>query len=53
VTATVELIGIDGKRLVFKFEAHHGLEVITRGRHERFVTDREKFDARPEKRSPE
>lgn len=52
VTATVELIEFDGKRLVFKVEAHDGVDLIARGRHERFVINREKFDARLEKKKP-
>ena len=46
VTARVELIEVDGRRLVFEVEAHDGVDRISRGRHERFVIDREKFDAR-------
>lgn len=46
VTATVELIAVDGKKLVFTVEAHDGIDLISRGRHERFVIDKEKFDAR-------
>ncbi len=46
VTATVELLEVDGRRLVFAVEAHDGAEVISRGRHERFVIDKERFDAR-------
>ena len=46
VTATVELIEVDGRRLVFAVEAHDGVDRISRGRHERFVIDREKFDTR-------
>jgi fluoroacetyl-CoA thioesterase len=48
VTARVELIEVDGRRLVFEVEAHDGVDRISRGRHERFVIDREKFDARLE-----
>jgi fluoroacetyl-CoA thioesterase len=46
VTANVELIEVDGRRLVFQVEAHDGLDVISRGRHERFVVNRDKFEAR-------
>jgi fluoroacetyl-CoA thioesterase len=46
VTATVELIEVDGRRLVFKVEAHDGVDLISKGRHERFVINREKFDAK-------
>ena len=46
VTATVELIAAEGRKLVFAVEAHDGIEVISRGRHERFIIDRERFDAK-------
>lgn len=46
VTATVELLEVSGRRLVFAVEAHDGIELISRGRHERFVIDKEKFDAK-------
>jgi fluoroacetyl-CoA thioesterase len=52
VTATVRLLEVDGKRLVFEVEAHDGVDRIARGRHERFVIDRAKFDARLEKKQP-
>lgn len=50
VTATVELIEVDGKRLVFSVEAHDGIDVISKGRHERFVINRERFDAKVEEK---
>jgi fluoroacetyl-CoA thioesterase len=46
VTATVELVEVDGRRLVFEVEAHDGVDLISRGRHERFVINREKFAAK-------
>jgi fluoroacetyl-CoA thioesterase len=46
VTAKVELTKIDGRRLTFKVEAHDGVDLISQGTHERFVIDREKFDAK-------
>ncbi len=46
VTATVELLAVEGKRLIFSVEAHDGIDLISRGRHERFVIDKKKFDAR-------
>jgi fluoroacetyl-CoA thioesterase len=46
VTAKVELIAVEGRKLVFAVEAHDGVDLISRGRHERFVIDRERFDAR-------
>lgn len=46
VTAQIELIEVDGRRLLFAVEAHDGVDVISRGRHERFVINKEKFDAK-------
>jgi fluoroacetyl-CoA thioesterase len=50
VTATVELLEVSGRRLVFAVEAHDGIELISKGRHERFVIDKEKFDAKVERK---
>lgn len=52
VTATVKLIAAEGRKLVFAVEAHDGVEVISRGRHERFVIDRQRFDARVGQKKP-
>lgn len=46
VTATVELIAVEGRKLVFAVEAHDGVELISKGRHERFVIDKQRFDAK-------
>ena len=46
VRANVELIELAGKKLVFTVEAHDGVDVISRGRHERCAIDRAKFDAK-------
>jgi fluoroacetyl-CoA thioesterase len=46
VTATVELIEVEGRKLVFTVEAHDGVDRIAKGRHERFIVNREKFIAR-------
>jgi fluoroacetyl-CoA thioesterase len=43
VTANVELVEVDGRRLVFKVEAHDRVELISTGRHERFIVNREKL----------
>jgi len=48
VTASVELIEVDGRKLVFAVEAHDGIDLISRGRHERFIINKEKFDAKVE-----
>jgi fluoroacetyl-CoA thioesterase len=39
-------IEVNGRRLKVEVEAHDGVDHITRGTHERFVIDRERFDAR-------
>jgi fluoroacetyl-CoA thioesterase len=46
VTATVELVAVEGKRLIFEVEAHDGVDIIARGRHERMIANRAKFDAK-------
>jgi len=46
VTASVELIGVEGRKLIFAVSAHDGVDLISRGRHERFVISKEKFDAK-------
>jgi fluoroacetyl-CoA thioesterase len=44
ITAVVELLEVNGRRLVFSVEAHDGVEQISKGRHERFIIDKAKFD---------
>lgn len=44
VVATVELIAVEGRKLTFSVEAHDGVDVISRGTHERFVINKQKFD---------
>ena len=46
VTATVEPVEVTGRRLVFAVEAHDGVDLISKGRHERFIIIKEKFDAK-------
>jgi fluoroacetyl-CoA thioesterase len=46
VTANVELIKVEGRKLTFSVEAHDGIDLISRGLHERFVIDKEKFEGR-------
>ena len=46
VTATVELVAVEGRKLTFKVEAHDGVDVIAQGRHERVIVNRAKFDAK-------
>jgi fluoroacetyl-CoA thioesterase len=46
VTASVELLTVEGRKLVFAIEAHDGLDLIASGTHERHTINREKFDAK-------
>jgi fluoroacetyl-CoA thioesterase len=45
VTASVRLVAVDGRSLHFEVDAHDGVDTIARGTHERFVVDRDRFDA--------
>ena len=46
ITAKVKLIEVDKRRLLFEVEAHDGVELISKGNHERFVINKDKFDAK-------
>lgn len=46
VTATVELVAVEGRKLTFTVEAYDGVDCISRGSHERFVINKTKFDAK-------
>jgi fluoroacetyl-CoA thioesterase len=48
VTVRVTLTEVDGRRLRFEVEAQDEVDLITRGTHERFVIDRERFASRME-----
>jgi predicted thioesterase len=41
VTATVELVAVDRRRLSFRVEVHDELERVGEGTHERFIVDRD------------
>jgi len=43
IMARVRLIKMDGRKLVFEVEASDGVDVISRGTHERFVIDADRF----------
>jgi fluoroacetyl-CoA thioesterase len=51
VTVKVKLVEVDRRRLGFEIEAHDGLDLISRGKHERFVIDKTKFDAKLKEKS--
>jgi fluoroacetyl-CoA thioesterase len=44
VCARVKLTGVDGKRLVFETELNDSVDIISKGTHERFIIDAEKFN---------
>lgn len=50
ITTIVELVAVEGKKLVFTVEAHDGVSLISRGQHERFIVSKEKFDAKMAKK---
>jgi fluoroacetyl-CoA thioesterase len=45
VTVRVTLDAVEGKKLTFSVEAHDGVDTISKGTHERFVIQAEKFKA--------
>ncbi|MHC4560371.1 MAG: thioesterase family protein [Planctomycetota bacterium] len=51
VTARVKLVEVDGRRLVFEVEAHDGIDLIARGKHERFVIEKDRFDRKMEEKT--
>jgi fluoroacetyl-CoA thioesterase len=50
ITASSELIGIDGRTLLFRVEAHDEKEPIGGGLHERVVVNVARFDLRVQKK---
>jgi len=46
VTTKVKLIEVEGRKLIFEVEAHDGVDLISKGKHERFIIIKEKFDSR-------
>jgi len=50
VTATAELVKVDGRTLTFRVEAHDERELIGDGLHERVVVNVERFDQRVQKK---
>ncbi len=46
-----ELTEVDGKRLVFAITAHDGVDQITKGTHQRFIVNAEKFVAKAEEKA--
>ena len=46
VVASVELLSVEGKKLIFSVRAYDGVDVISEGQHERYVITKERFDAK-------
>lgn len=46
VTASVELIAVEGRKLTFRVQAHDGVDLISEGLHQRHIVNKEKFVAR-------
>ena len=51
VSATAEVVGVDGKRIDFKVSASDGDEEIGKGSHQRIVIDLRRFNERLAKKS--
>jgi fluoroacetyl-CoA thioesterase len=50
VTATAEVIGVEGRTIKFRVEAHDEVEAIGGGSHERVVVSVERFDERVQRK---
>ena len=50
VTATAEVIGVEGRTIKFRVEAHDEIEAIGGGTHERVVVSVERFDERVQRK---
>jgi fluoroacetyl-CoA thioesterase len=46
VITKVKLTEVNGRKLVFEVEAHDEVDLITQGKHERFIIYKDKFDAK-------
>jgi len=44
VTASVELIAVEGRKLTFTVSAHDGVDIISQGTHERVVINKKRFE---------
>ncbi len=50
VTVQGRLVKIDGRKLTFSIEARDGVDTISKGSHDRFIIDADKFNAAVEKK---
>jgi fluoroacetyl-CoA thioesterase len=52
VEAMVELIEVDGRKLSFAVEAYDGIDRIAKGHHERYVINKQRFEAKVSQKAP-
>jgi fluoroacetyl-CoA thioesterase len=50
VRVRVRLVRVEGRRLLFEVEAHDGVELVSKGTHQRFVIDRARFSEKAKKK---
>ena len=50
VTATAEVVGVEGRTVKFRVEAHDEIETIGGGSHDRVVVSVERFDERVQRK---
>lgn len=50
VTCDSELVEVDGRRLVFEVTVKDGSGVIGKGRHERYIVDQKRFQAKADQK---
>ena len=46
ITANVELIAVEGRKLTFVVSAHDGVDVVSQCTHERVVINKERFESK-------
>ena len=51
VTVAVELLSVEGRKLIFAVEARDEVEPISSGRHQRFVVDKAGFESKVARKS--
>ena len=51
IRADVEIVSVEGRKIIFEVAAFDDAGVIGRGRHERFIVKREKFQAKADSKN--
>ena len=51
ISAEVEILEIDGRKIIFKVAAFDEVGEIGRGKHERFIVNREKFQSKADSKN--